>query len=153
MNEQPIAVLTSMHTESKAVENREAREADRLESQMNKLNVKRAVIQKNSKGEISKDDKDVKIDKLKQVNLKLRQRLKELNVQLEKTIEKANSRKVQKSLQASSQAQTLETVTEHQIRVKEKELKNAQAQLDLYKRELHQLQSKVDDLSGVDRLM
>lgn len=41
----------------------------------------------------------MKIDKLKQVNVKLRQRLKDLNVQLEKTIEKANSRKVQKSLQ------------------------------------------------------
>jgi predicted RNase H-like nuclease (RuvC/YqgF family) len=46
-----------------------------------------------------------------------------------------------------------ETVTEHQIRVKEKELKNAQAQVELYKRELHGLQAKVDDLSGVDRLM
>jgi hypothetical protein len=53
-----------------------------------------------------------------------------LNAQLEKTIEKANSRKVQKSLQAQSQMQaqkaTAETVTEHQIKVKEKELKNAQ---------------------------
>lgn len=36
----------------------------------------------------------MKIDKLKQVNLKLRQRLKDLNLQLEKTIEKANSRKI-----------------------------------------------------------
>jgi hypothetical protein len=39
-----------------------------------------------------------RIEKLRQVNLKLRQRLKELNGQLEKTIEKANSRKVQKSI-------------------------------------------------------
>jgi hypothetical protein len=53
----------------------------------------------------TKDEREVKIDKLKQVNLKLRQRLKELNAQLEKTIEKANSRKVQKSLQAQSQMQ------------------------------------------------
>ncbi len=63
------------------------------------------------------------------MNLKLRQRLKELNMQLEKTIEKANSRKVQKSLQAQSQMQahkaTLETVTDHQIKIKEKELRNA----------------------------
>ena len=56
--------------------------------------MKRQVTQKTT----SKDEREVKIDKLKHVNLKLRQRLKELNVQLEKTIEKANSRKVQKSL-------------------------------------------------------
>ncbi len=37
--------------------------------------------------------------------------------------------------------------------MKEKELKNAQTQVELYKRELNQLQAKVDDLSGVDRLM
>lgn len=37
--------------------------------------------------------------------------------------------------------------------MKEKELKNAQTQVELYKRELLQLQAKVDDLSGVDRLM
>jgi hypothetical protein len=57
---------------------------------LNKFNVKRQVTLKTN----SKDDREVKIDKLKQVNLKLRQRLKELNAQLEKTIEKANSRKV-----------------------------------------------------------
>jgi regulator of replication initiation timing len=32
-------------------------------------------------------------------------------------------------------------------------LKNAQTQVELYKRELGQLQAKVDDLSGVDRLL
>ena len=63
---------------------------------MNKINLKKQVTKKDP----VKDERDVKIDKLKQVNLKLRQRLKDLNVQLEKTIDKANSRKVQKSLQA-----------------------------------------------------
>jgi hypothetical protein len=42
---------------------------------LNKFNVKRQVTLKTN----SKDDREVKIDKLKQVNLKLRQRLKELN--------------------------------------------------------------------------
>lgn len=120
---------------------------------MNKINLKKQVTKKDP----VKDERDVKIDKLKQVNLKLRQRLKDLNVQLEKTIDKANSRKVQKSLQAQSQMQaqkaTQETVTDHQIKVKEKELRNAQNQVELYKRELQQLQLKVDDLSGVDRLL
>jgi regulator of replication initiation timing len=32
-------------------------------------------------------------------------------------------------------------------------LRNAQTQVELYKRELGQLQAKVDDLSGVDRLL
>jgi hypothetical protein len=63
--------------------------------------VKRQVTQKTT----TKDERETKIDKLKHVNLKLRQRLKELNAQLEKTIEKANSKKVQKSLQAQSQIQ------------------------------------------------
>jgi hypothetical protein len=48
---------------------------------------------KKSKGFVFQS-RSIKIDKLKQVNVKLRERLKELNVQLEKTIEKANSRKV-----------------------------------------------------------
>ena len=97
----PSLLFIGLHTESKLVEGREAREADRLDSQLNKFNVKRQVTQKTT----TKDEREVKIDKLKQVNLKLRQRLKELNAQLEKTIEKANSRKVQKSLQAQSQMQ------------------------------------------------
>jgi len=71
------------------------------------------------------------------VNLKLRQRLKELNGQLEKTIEKANTRKVQKQMQALQQQQlqqkqsavggmtNSEQIVEHQVRIKEKELKNA----------------------------
>ena len=71
------------------------------------------------------------------MNLKLRQRLKELNGQLEKTIEKANTRKVQKQMQALQQQQlqqkqsavggmtNSEQIVEHQVRIKEKELKNA----------------------------
>ena len=67
---------------------------------MNKITLKRSIVKKD------KDEKEYvkripnhlsfssKIDKLKQVNIKLRQRLKELNGQLEKTIEKANSRKI-----------------------------------------------------------
>ncbi len=85
-----------MHIEAKQVEQRDAKESERLDSQMNKITLKKQVTKKDP----GKDEKDFKIDKLKQVNLKLRQRLKDLNVQLEKTIEKANSRKVQKSLQA-----------------------------------------------------
>jgi hypothetical protein len=59
---------TGLHTESKLVEGREAREAERLDSQLNKFNVKRQVTQKTT----TKDEREVKIDKLKQVNLKLR---------------------------------------------------------------------------------
>ena len=39
----------------------------------------------------------LRIDKLKLINVKLRNKLKELNSLLEKTIEKANSRKIYKN--------------------------------------------------------
>lgn len=48
---------------------------------------------------------------------------------------------------------TAEAQVERQVLLKEKELKNASVQVELYKKELLQLQVKVDDLSGVDRLM
>lgn len=67
---------------------------------------------------------------------------------MEKTIEKANLRKISKQRPVVGEA-----AAEHQIRVKEKELKNAKAQVEMYKRELAGLQAKVEDLSGVDRLL
>lgn len=57
---------------------------------------------------------------MKVINIKLRNKLKELNSLLEKTLEKANTRKIYK------QKDTKQTDVAHQIEVKKKELKNSQ---------------------------
>lgn len=64
----------------------------------------------------------MRIEKLKSINLKLRTKLKELNSLLEKTLEKANTRKIYK---INNQANGKQQDVGHQIKVKEKELKNA----------------------------
>ena len=92
----------------------------------------------------------VKIDKLKNINFKLRNKLKELNVLLEKTLEKANTRKLYKMNAGGNDKQA---DVGHQIKVKERELKNAQIQIDQYKKEIHSLSTKIDQLSGVDKLL
>jgi len=66
-----------------------------VDQQLSKSNVKRQVAKK------PKDEKDMQVEKLKNINLKLRSKLKDLNVLLEKTLEKANSRKIYKLNQQS----------------------------------------------------
>ncbi len=61
----------------------------------------------------------MRIDKLKSINVKLRSKLKELNGLLEKTLEKANTRKIYKNKDQK------QVDVGHQIQVKQKELKNA----------------------------
>ena len=61
----------------------------------------------------------VRIEKLKSINVKLRNKLKELNQLLEKTLEKANTRKIYKNKDAKQQD------VGHQVEVKKKELKNS----------------------------
>ena len=48
----------------------------------------------NSKKGRVRDEKDKQIDKLKQINLKLRNKIKELNIIVEKAIEKANAKRL-----------------------------------------------------------
>ncbi len=57
---------------------------------------------------------------------------------LEKTLEKANTRKIYK------QKDTKQTDVAHQIEIKKKELKNSQNQIELYRKEITQLQSKIE---------
>jgi hypothetical protein len=83
----------------------------------------------------------LRIDKLKGINVKLRTKLKELNSLLEKTLEKANTRKLYKMNQGNANKQQ---DIGHSIKVKEKELKNAQTQIDQYKKEIAALQGKID---------
>ena len=70
-----------------------------------------------------KDEKDKQIDKLKAINLKLRNKIKELNIIVEKAIEKANAKK----LQSQKDAKKNETVdVEQLLRVRDKEIANSE---------------------------
>lgn len=58
---------------------------------MNTLNSRKQVLKKNTK-----DENDIKIEKLKGINTKLMTKMKELNNVLERTLEKANQKKLAK---------------------------------------------------------
>lgn len=68
-----------------------------------------------------RNPQDVKIDKLQQINGKLTSKMKELNSVLEKTLEKANTKKMAKM---NKDKHVIKSDPEHQILVKEKQLKN-----------------------------
>ena len=77
--------------------------------------------------------------------------MKDLNGVLERTLEKANNRKIYK-INANNQKSKQQDVS-HQIQVRQKELENAQKQIDSYNTEIDGLKSKIEQLSGVDKLM
>ena len=68
-----------------------------------------------------KDANDIKIDKLADINAKLMNKMKELTTVLEKTLEKANQKKLAKQ---NKEINVKPTDASHQIKVKENELKN-----------------------------
>ena len=67
----------------------------------------------------------MKIDKLKGINAKLMGKMKELNNVLEKTLEKANQKKLAKMNKEANVVQ--KTDINHQLKLKEGELKNTRA--------------------------
>jgi len=70
-----------------------------------------------------KDEKDKQIDKLKGINLKLRNKIKELNIIVEKAIEKANA----KRLATQKDKNKNENVdVEYLLRVRDKEIANSE---------------------------
>ena len=58
---------------------------------MNTLNQRKQVLKKSEK-----DENDIKIEKLASINSKLMNKMKELTTVLEKTLEKANTKKLAK---------------------------------------------------------
>lgn len=68
-----------------------------------------------------KDENDHKIDKYRAINTKLTNKMKELNTVLEKTLEKANAKKQARDMK---NVHVKPTDTNHQLKVKEQELKN-----------------------------
>jgi|TARA_B110000285_G_C15064030_1_gene584040 hypothetical protein len=65
---------------------------------------------------VQKDENDHKIDKYRGINTKLTSKMKELNSVLEKTLEKANSKKQAKDIKNMN---VKPTDTNHQLKVKE----------------------------------
>lgn len=93
------------------------------------------------------DEKDKVLEKLRQLNFRLRKRLKDLNLKVEKAIEKTDT----KRMLASRKKQDVDIP--HRIAVKDKELENAQNQLDSYTKEIDNLQKRIDDVSQVDKML
>ena len=80
----------------------------------------------------------VYVDKLKKINSRLRNKLKDLNVQVEKAIEKANQKRIYtKNIKPPKDPEARRLV-------KQKEIENAQAQLDNYEYETYKLQEKLE---------
>lgn len=78
---------------------------------MNTINQRKQNLKK-----VQKDENDHKIDKYRGINTKLTSKMKELNSVLEKTLEKANSKKQAKDIKNMN---VKPTDTNHQLKVKE----------------------------------
>lgn len=72
-----------LQRESKELVLHEEAEQQKIMQNLNTINQKRQVLKKPVK-----DENDAKIDKLKGINLKLMAKMKELNMVLERTLEK-----------------------------------------------------------------
>lgn len=71
-----------------------------------------------------RDEKDQEIDKLKIVNAKLRNKIKELNSKVEQAIEKAGKKKVHNSAKEAG-ANPLNKDPQHILKVRDREIENA----------------------------
>ena len=97
----------------------------------------------------------VQINKLRSVNMKLRNKLKELNTLLQKQIERKGS----PSRKSGSPSPDRQASEAYQIRIKEQELANVHKQTEIYRKELETLKLKIGNgpngssVSGVHRLL
>lgn len=106
-----------------------------IDIQLNTLASRKQVLKKTGK-----DESDLKIDKLKGINTKLMSKMKELNGVLERTLEKANQKKLAKM---GKEVHVIKTDANHQLRVKEGELKNTKSQIDKYQKDIGDMQKKL----------
>ena len=74
-------------------------------------------------------------------------RLKDLNVKVEKAIERTESKRI-----LATRRKKEEDIP-HRIAVKDKELENAKFQLQGYEKEIETLQKRIDDISQVDKML
>eukprot|EP00344_Euplotes_crassus_P010846 CAMPEP_0197005254 /NCGR_PEP_ID=MMETSP1380-20130617/28662_1 /TAXON_ID=5936 /ORGANISM="Euplotes crassus, Strain CT5" /LENGTH=418 /DNA_ID=CAMNT_0042424331 /DNA_START=109 /DNA_END=1366 /DNA_ORIENTATION=+ len=93
------------------------------------------------------DAKDKVLGKLRAINFRLRKKLKYLNEKVEKAIDRTETKRI---LAARKRAPK---DTAHMIRVKDKEIDNAQNQIESYQVEIHKLQTKIDEISQVGKMI
>jgi predicted RNase H-like nuclease (RuvC/YqgF family) len=91
----------------------------------------------------TRDEKDVHIDRLKGINQKLRNKIKELNDIVERAIEKAN----QKKLATNSKHQPQNQDIDYLLKVRDKEIENSEKQIRNNQVEIDKLQAKYEELS------
>lgn len=96
---------------------------------------------------MSRLSKEAYISKLKKLNEKLRNKLKDLNSRLERVLDRINTK------QLLAKKKNKEVPVEKQISVCDKEIENAQKQLESYKKEILRLTSKVEELSQVNKVI
>jgi len=89
----------------------EEQENQKIINHLNTINQRKQNLKK-----VQKDENDHKIDKYRGINTKLTSKMKELNSVLEKTLEKANSKKQAKDIKNMN---VKPTDTNHQLKVKE----------------------------------
>mmetsp|Transcript_26240 Transcript_26240/g.26145 ORF Transcript_26240/g.26145 Transcript_26240/m.26145 type:complete len:244 (+) Transcript_26240:3-734(+) len=95
----------------------------------------------------AEDDKDKALGKLRSINFRLRKKLKYLNEKVEKAIDRTETKRI---LAARKKAPKN---TAHMIRVKDKEIENAQKQTEAYQIEIQKLQHKIDEISQVGKMI
>ena len=104
-------------------------------------------IRKNTR--VVKDDKDKQIDKLKNINLKLRNKIKELNIIVEKAIEKANAKRLQTQ---KDKTNNKPVDVEYLLRVRDKEIANSEKQIANNTREIEKLSAKYNELAETENV-
>ena len=86
------------------------------------------------------------IDSLRGLNIRLKNRLKTLNGVVERAIDKTDTKRIMLSNKKAKDPT-------HVSRVKDRELENALQQKEFYEEEIARLTNRIDELTGVDKLL
>ena len=109
-----------------------------MDQQMNNVSSQRQVLKRTQK-----DETDQKIDKLRGINGKLMNKMKELNTVLEKTLEKANNKKIAKM---NKEVHAAKVDPRHQLLVKQGELKNSRNQVEKHQKDIADMSQKLNNV-------
>ena len=101
----------------------------------------------NNRKDFEEDEKDRVLAKLRSINFRLRKKLKYLNEKVEKAIDRTETKRIL----ASRKKQPINVA--HQMKVKEKEIENAEQQYGAYQREIKSLQAKIEEISQVGKML
>lgn len=96
-----------------------------------------------------KDEKDKALDKLSGINSRLKRRLREINIVVEKALDK-KQRNDAKLLWNKSRKSV---DPGHRMQIKEQEIENSEVQKKMYLAEIERLKNKIEKFAGVNKLM